>query len=59
MKIVPWHAAQWDLRTGEALTALAGADIPVFEVRIVDDDIKIKLTQAVLAQGTFGSPAPQ
>jgi len=54
----PWHAAQWDLRTGEALTALATADIPLFEVRVVDDDVEIKLTQAVLAQGTPGSSAP-
>jgi nitrite reductase/ring-hydroxylating ferredoxin subunit len=54
----PWHAAQWDIRTGEALTALATADIPLFEVRVVDDDIEIKLTQAVLAQGTPGSSAP-
>jgi nitrite reductase/ring-hydroxylating ferredoxin subunit len=54
----PWHAAQWDLRTGEALTALATADIPVFEVRVVDDDIEIKLNQAVLAQGTPGTSAP-
>jgi nitrite reductase/ring-hydroxylating ferredoxin subunit len=54
----PWHAAQWDVRTGEALTALATADIPLFEVRIVDDDIEIKLTPAVLAQGMPGSSAP-
>jgi hypothetical protein len=46
-------------QNGRSADALAGADIPVFEVRIVDDDIEIKLTQAVLAQGTFGSPAPQ
>src|ERR1700744_426372 len=54
----PWHAAQWDVRTGEALTALATADIPLFEVRVVDDDIEIKLTQAVLAQGAPGTSAP-
>jgi len=54
----PWHAAQWDLRTGEALTALATADIPLFEVRVVDDDVEIKLTQAVLAQGAPGNAAP-
>jgi nitrite reductase/ring-hydroxylating ferredoxin subunit len=54
----PWHAAQWDVRTGEALTALATADIPLFEVRVVDDDIEIKLTQAVLAQGMPGTSAP-
>jgi len=38
---------------------LATADIPLFEVRVVGDDIEINLTQAVLAQGTVGSPAPQ
>jgi nitrite reductase/ring-hydroxylating ferredoxin subunit len=54
----PWHAARWDVRTGEALTALATADIPLFEVRVVDDDIEIKLTQAVLAQGAPGTSAP-
>jgi nitrite reductase/ring-hydroxylating ferredoxin subunit len=55
----PWHAAQWDVRTGKALTMLATADIPLFEVRLVDDDIEIKLTQAVLAQGMVCGPAPQ
>jgi nitrite reductase/ring-hydroxylating ferredoxin subunit len=54
----PWHAARWDIRTGEALTALATADIPLFEVRVIDDDIEIKLTPAVLAQGMPGSSAP-
>jgi nitrite reductase/ring-hydroxylating ferredoxin subunit len=54
----PWHAAQWDIRTGEALTALATADIPLFEVRVIDDDIEIKLTPEVLAQGMPGSSAP-
>lgn len=54
----PWHAAQWDIRTGEALTALATADIPLFEVRVIDDDIEIKLTPAVLAQDMPGSSAP-
>jgi hypothetical protein len=54
----PWHAAQWDVRTGEALTALATADIPLFEVRVVDDDIEIKLTEAVLAQSSPGTSAP-
>ncbi len=47
----PWHAAQWDVRTGKALTMLATADIPLFEARVVDDDIEIKPTEAVLAQG--------
>jgi len=31
----PWHAAQWDITTGKALTGLATTDIPLFEVRVV------------------------
>jgi nitrite reductase/ring-hydroxylating ferredoxin subunit len=54
----PWHAAKWDVRTGEALTALATADIPLFEVRVVGDDIEIKLTEAVLSQSSPGTSAP-
>jgi nitrite reductase/ring-hydroxylating ferredoxin subunit len=46
----PWHAGRWDMRTGCALTMLATADIPVFEVRVVDDDVQIKLSDAALAQ---------
>jgi nitrite reductase/ring-hydroxylating ferredoxin subunit len=47
----PWHAAQWDIVTGRALSGLATADIPVFEVRVVGEDVEIKLTPAALAQG--------
>jgi nitrite reductase/ring-hydroxylating ferredoxin subunit len=43
----PWHNGQWDITTGEALTELATADIPVFEVRVAGDDIEVKLTPAV------------
>jgi nitrite reductase/ring-hydroxylating ferredoxin subunit len=46
----PWHNGQWDITNGKALTPLATADIPVFEVRAVGDDVEVKLTQAVLAQ---------
>jgi nitrite reductase/ring-hydroxylating ferredoxin subunit len=46
----PWHNGQWDITNGKALTPLATADIPVFEVRATGDDIEIKLTRAVLAQ---------
>jgi nitrite reductase/ring-hydroxylating ferredoxin subunit len=46
----PWHNGQWDITTGKALTELATADIPVFEVRVVGDDIEVRLTPAVLAQ---------
>ena len=48
----PWHAGQWDIRTGKALTLLATADIPCFEVRVSGQDVEVKLTAAVLAQGT-------
>lgn len=46
----PWHAGQWDIATGKALTYLATADIPVFQVRVVGEDVEIRLTPAVLAQ---------
>jgi nitrite reductase/ring-hydroxylating ferredoxin subunit len=39
----PWHNGQWDIATGKGLTAFATADIPVFEVRVVGDDIEIRL----------------
>jgi naphthalene 1,2-dioxygenase ferredoxin component len=40
----PWHNGQWDITTGKGLTALANADIPIFEVRVVGDDVEIRLT---------------
>jgi len=40
----PWHNGQWDISTGKGLTAFATADIRVFEVRVVGDDIELKLT---------------
>jgi nitrite reductase/ring-hydroxylating ferredoxin subunit len=43
----PWHAGQWDITTGQALTPLATADIPVFEVRITGETIEIRLAAAV------------
>ena len=51
----PWHAGRWDITTGKALTALATADIPLFEVRVVDEDIEIRLTQAALTQGVVSA----
>jgi nitrite reductase/ring-hydroxylating ferredoxin subunit len=51
----PWHAAQWDITTGTALSGLASADIPVFEVRVVGDNVEIRLTPAVLAQTAISS----
>ena len=43
----PWHAGQWDITTGQALTPLATADIPVFEVRITGEAVEIRLTADV------------
>jgi nitrite reductase/ring-hydroxylating ferredoxin subunit len=45
----PWHNGQWDITTGKGLTAFATADIPVFEVRVVGDDVEVRLTD--VAQG--------
>ena len=42
----PWHNGQWDITTGRGLTAFATADIPVFEVRVVGDDVEVKLSDA-------------
>jgi nitrite reductase/ring-hydroxylating ferredoxin subunit len=54
----PWHAGRWDVRTGKALTLLATADIPLFEVRIVGDAIEIRLSPAALAQGVVSESGP-
>lgn len=51
----PWHAGQWDVRTGKMLTALATADVPTFEVRLQGDDIEIRVTERVLGQGTLAA----
>lgn len=42
----PWHNGQWDIATGKGLTAFATADIEVFEVRVVGNDVQVKLTGA-------------
>jgi nitrite reductase/ring-hydroxylating ferredoxin subunit len=54
----PWHAGRWDVRTGKALTLLATADIPLFDVRVVDDDIEIRLSQAAVDQGVVSTSGP-
>ncbi|HEX3990449.1 MAG TPA: Rieske 2Fe-2S domain-containing protein [Acetobacteraceae bacterium] len=55
----PWHNGQWDITTGKALTELATADIPVFEVRVVGDAIEVRLTPSVLAQKSPGGGETQ
>jgi nitrite reductase/ring-hydroxylating ferredoxin subunit len=55
----PWHAARWDITTGKALTALATADIPLFEVRVVEEDVEIRLNQAALTQGVVSASGLQ
>jgi naphthalene 1,2-dioxygenase system ferredoxin subunit len=52
----PWHAGQWDITTGKGLTAFATADIPIFEVRVVGDDVEVKLTPAVFTQASREGP---
>lgn len=42
----PWHNGQWDITTGKGLTAFATADIRLFEVRVVGNDIEVKPTLA-------------
>ena len=54
----PWHAGRWDVRTGKALTLLATADIPKFDLRVVGDDIEIKLSDAALKQGALSTTGP-
>jgi nitrite reductase/ring-hydroxylating ferredoxin subunit len=54
----PWHAGRWDVTTGKALTLLATADIPLFEVRVVDDDIEIRLSRAAVDQGKVSTSGP-
>jgi nitrite reductase/ring-hydroxylating ferredoxin subunit len=54
----PWHAGRWDIRTGKALTLLATADIPLFDVRVADDAIEIRLNQAALTQGVVSGSGP-
>jgi nitrite reductase/ring-hydroxylating ferredoxin subunit len=54
----PWHAASWDITTGEALTSFATADIPLFDVRVIGEDVEISLNEAVLTQGTVSGGGP-
>jgi 3-phenylpropionate/trans-cinnamate dioxygenase ferredoxin subunit len=54
----PWHTALWDVTTGKALNELATADIPLFAVRVIGDDVEIKLTPAVLTQGVVSNTGP-
>ena len=54
----PWHAGQWDITTGKGLTPFATADIPVFAVRVVGDDIEVELTPAVYTQASGSGEGP-
>lgn len=55
----PWHAGRWDVRTGKALTLLDTTDIPVFDIRVVGDDIEIRLGSATLAAPASEPPKLQ
>ena len=50
----PWHAGQWNIATGRALTALATADITIFEVRVVGDDLEVRLKAFAQGAGEGG-----
>ena len=39
----PWHAAMFDLTSGEALSPPADRDVTVYPVRVEDGQIKIEL----------------
>lgn len=39
----PLHAAQFDIRTGKALSAPADLDLAVFEVKIEGDDVLVNI----------------
>ncbi len=41
--LCPWHMAEFDLKTGEALTAPATQDVKSFKVSINDGDIQIEV----------------
>ena len=39
----PWHRAQFDLKTGNALTAPAAQGVPIYKVVIEGDNVSIEL----------------
>jgi nitrite reductase/ring-hydroxylating ferredoxin subunit len=39
----PWHAAQFDVKTGRALAGPARGDVASYPVRVEGDDIEIEL----------------
>jgi naphthalene 1,2-dioxygenase system ferredoxin subunit len=39
----PLHAARFDVRTGKVLDAPATEDLKIYPVRLVDDEVQIKL----------------
>jgi nitrite reductase/ring-hydroxylating ferredoxin subunit len=51
----PWHAAQWDVATGSAVSGFATVDIPVFKVRVVGENVEIQLTPDVLKRTAISS----
>src|SRR5215469_10260372 len=39
----PLHAARFDIRTGKVLDPPATEDLKIYEVRVVDDEIQIRI----------------
>ena len=40
----PWHGARFDCRTGAPLSGPATDAVPVYEVRVVGEDVLVKVT---------------
>jgi nitrite reductase/ring-hydroxylating ferredoxin subunit len=41
--ICPWHAARFDLKTGEVLSGPARGPVSTYSVRVQGDDIEVEL----------------
>ena len=39
----PWHFTEFDVRTGEALEGVTDEPIPVYEVHVEGDDVKVAI----------------
>lgn len=39
--VCPWHFTRFDMRTGEALDGVTDQPIPVYEVRVENDEVHV------------------
>lgn len=40
--VCPWHGGSFDLETGEAHNPPASDPVPIFDVRVVGDDVQVR-----------------